>query len=233
VILRLVLALGGLLAPKVAALALADGVVTDEFVTALTLFDAAALFVAPAWVAMRGSNRATGPLRTFALVPGLQLFLIGSNVVLQTFSFAPQAGVAAAATTRVGGEALTRSVLGGLPGGLALWLLATTFAFAFVCYRMRFVPTQSDRRRAAAFVAAHYTARLGRDPLSVAEARPESVVRAKDALAAAAAAAAGLSALGEPPDEGAGPEPASAPVAESAPATPAVAGAVSGAARAA
>jgi hypothetical protein len=216
---RLVLALVGLVSLKVAAWALADRVITQELLTALTLFDAAALFVAPSWVATAGANRATGPLRTFALVPAIQLVLIASNIVLQSPSIFGRASDVLLATSRVSAEAVPRSMLGGTPGALALWLIATLFAFAYVAVRLRFVPTQTDRRRAAAFVAAHYTAKLGRDPRSVAEARPETVVRAKDALAAAAAAAAGLSALA--PAEEANPE-AAQPSAESDPTAPPV-----------
>jgi len=210
----------GLLALKVSAWGLAERVVTPELLTGLTLFDAAALFVAPAWVAVRGANRATGPLRTFVLVPLIQVSLIVSNVVLQTPSIFGRASDVALATSRVGGEALPRSMLGGVPGALALWLLATMVAFAYVAFRLRYVPTQTDRRRAAAFVAAHYTAKLNRDRLSAAGARPETVVRATDALAAAAAAA-GRSALAPSAEEGgAEPDPASA---ASGPAAPRVA----------
>jgi hypothetical protein len=208
VIVRLLLALVVLLALKGGAWVLADEVVTPELLTALTLFDAAALFVAPSWVAIAGANRATGPLRTFLAVPAIQVVLIASNAVLQTPLISGAANDVLLATSRVSTAAVQRSMLGGVPGALALWLIATMFAFGYVAVRLRFVPTQTDRRRAAAFVAAHYTARLGRDPVSVAEARPETVVRARGALAAAAAAAAGLSTLAQAGAEAGGePEP--------------------------
>jgi hypothetical protein len=62
----------------------------------------------------------------------------------------------------------------------------------FTAIKLRFVPTETDRKRADAFVAAHYKVRLGRAPLTVAEASPEKVVSARSTLAAAAAAASGL-----------------------------------------
>jgi hypothetical protein len=179
VIARLLLALLVLLGLKAAAWALADGAVTADFLTGLTIFDAAALFVAPSWIAMAGANRASGPLRTFVTVPAVQLVLIGSNLVMQAVAIFGGTANLLGAISRLGGQALTRSMLGGVPGALALWLIATMVAFAYVAVRMRFVPTQTDRRRAAAFVAAHYSARLSRSPGQPADDQPESAAPAE------------------------------------------------------
>jgi hypothetical protein len=119
--------------------------VTDGFMIGVAILDLVILAVAPSWVAMAGADRATGPLRTFASVPLVLLTLILMNLTLQL----PRLN-------------LERAVLGGVVGAVAVWLLATLVAFAFVSAKMRFVPTSTDRRRAEYFVLTHQRGRGAR-----------------------------------------------------------------------
>ena len=196
--LRLFLALTLLLLLKIAA-ATTFGPVQDGLLTALLLADLLALLTTPSWVAMAaGANRATGPLRTFVAVPLIYLGLITTNVLLQIpLAFASTPDVVEG-MTRVVTVALPQSMLGGVAGAMVLWLVATVLAFVYTGFKLRFVPTETDRKRADAFVSSHYKVRLGRAALPVAQARPEKVVSAKAALTAAAAAAAGLAAASAP-----------------------------------
>jgi hypothetical protein len=192
--LRLVLVLMAVLGLKVGARWL-FGPVEPELLTGLVIADLFVLFSAPSWVAMIGGNRATGPLRTFVTVPLVYIGLIAMNVGLQIPGVFASTPDVIEAMTRIFTHALPRAMLGGLAGALGLWLVATTVAFVFTGFKLRYVPTETDRKRADAFVASHYKVRLGRPPMTVAEARPEKVVSAKRALSAAAAAAAGLAAV--------------------------------------
>jgi hypothetical protein len=180
-----------LLLLKVGARSLVD-VVEPDLLTALVIADLFIMLGAPSWVAMAGANRATGPLRTFATVPLVQIGLIAMNAGLLMPGVVGSTPNVVDGLTRILADALPRAMLGGVAGGLVLWLVATIVAFVFTAIKLRFVPTETDRKRADAFVAAHYKVRLGRAPLTVAEARPEKVVSARSALSAAAAAASAL-----------------------------------------
>jgi hypothetical protein len=191
--LRLALVLTTTLTLKIAARWLFDSL-EPELLTGLLLADVLVLVSAPSWVAMPGGNRATGPLRTFVTVPLVYVGLIAMNTGLQIPAVFASTPDVIEGMTRIFTVAVPRSMLGGIAGALVLWLVATIFSFVYTGYKLRFVPTETDRKRADAFVASHYKVRLGRAELTVAQAKPEKVVTAKRALSAAAAAAAGLAA---------------------------------------
>ena len=152
---RLLVVLTAVLALKLGARSLFDSV-EPELLTGLLVADLLVLLTAPSWVAMPGANRATGPLRTFVTVPLVYLGLIAMNVGLQVPGVFANAPDVIEAMTRILTVALPRAMLGGVAGALVLWLVATVVAFVFTGIKLRFVPTETDRKRAEVFVAAHY-----------------------------------------------------------------------------
>jgi len=189
--LRLVLVLVTILLLKVGARSLV-GAVEPDLLTALVIADMFIMLGAPSWVAMIGANRATGPLRTFVTVPLVHIGLVAMNAGLLIPGVVGSTPNVVDGLGRVVTDAVPRAMLGGVAGGMVLWLVATIVAFVFTAIKLRYVPTETDRKRADAFIAAHYKLRLGRAPLTVAEASPERVVSARSALAAAAAAASAM-----------------------------------------
>ncbi|HZR01323.1 MAG TPA: hypothetical protein VFC93_21155 [Chloroflexota bacterium] len=148
---RLTLVLGILLFLKLVARFTLIGAFTDAAIQFFAIIDAAAIVLASAWVAS-GQPRAQrhgARRRAMASAGLLTLGAWAMNVLLQAPLMAARSSDTLEAVLRLLMAGLANAALAGPIGGLAVWLLASVVAWAWLLARMPAPPRRAGGRGAA------------------------------------------------------------------------------------